>query len=171
MPEMHSPPTSAGTMLSGWPSTVVAMFKISCSDNGLPMCLLAPQRPANVAAALEPRPRAKGMRLTALILSVPGHLRAASNTRNAARTTRFDSSRGKTSNPSPSISTVRVSDRLELVQAPPLISIVTSLYSGRATPSTSNPGPRLALVAGILRWTRFINFVTRSYAGNPSWIR
>src|SRR3989449_8014456 len=52
--------------------------------------------------------------------------------------------RGSRAAPSPSIATLTpsASDR------------TTSLWSAHARPSASNPGPRLADVAGTLTWTR-----------------
>src|SRR2546429_525698 len=52
--------------------------------------------------------------------------------------------RGSRAAPSPSIATV----------TPSASDATTSLWSAHARPSASNPGPRLADVAGTLTWTR-----------------
>src|SRR3989442_13777957 len=52
--------------------------------------------------------------------------------------------RGSRAAPSPSIATL----------TPSASDATTSLWSAHARPSASNPGPRLADVAGTLTWTR-----------------
>ena len=57
---MQRPPRREGTTLSGWPSMSIASSSNFSLLKGSPIRALAPIRPATIAVALLPRPRAGG---------------------------------------------------------------------------------------------------------------
>ena len=90
-----------------------------------------------MAAALEPRPRPSGMRLTQVIRAFIGAFHASSPSAQA-RAMRFVWSVGSPPAPSPAIRTSQRSAG----------SKVASFSSESASPNASNPGPMLDVVAG-----------------------
>ena len=73
-----SPPHSAAATLSGWPSARAASASNASRDSGPPSSALPATSPPTQAAALEPRPRAGGMRLTQAS-ATPLNVRAAAS--------------------------------------------------------------------------------------------
>src|SRR5918994_2800244 len=133
-----SPPKDAAAALSGCPSSAAAMPNVVWASLRYPRSARASATPATAAAALEPRPLARGIRLTpwrrwAGIESSP--FDAANR---MARLTKSVPSVGSSSAPSPSQTTPRSAS----------VSITTSLHRSSARPKQSNPGPRFADVAG-----------------------
>ena len=140
------PPCTQGATLSGWPSNDTARVSSSSSvRRRVPRRCAPAQRPATAAAAEEPRPRAKGMRLSERKSRRPGRRRG--RTCRAAWTSRLLSPRGSVPAPSPAISTTAG-------PRPSISSRVSSLRRSRARPRQSNPGPRLLVEAGTETLTR-----------------
>ena len=96
------------------------------------------------AAALEPRPRAVGIRLTHVSETPSNGRPAASKARRTPRATTLSGPGGSEPAPSPSTRT----------DTPSASAASTSLCRPRASPSASKPGPRFADVAGTRTWTR-----------------
>src|SRR4029077_2102049 len=134
-----TPPRSAAATLSGCPSSTAASGSGSASR---PHQARPAATPAAIVAALEPSPRASGMRFRIANASPAGSAPAAAN----ARTNRLDSSAGRPSAPSPSTATATPS--------PPGADTTTSFRSSSATARQSNPGPRLADDAGAVTVSR-----------------
>src|SRR5439155_18340897 len=113
-------------------------------DRGAPRSALPATRPPTQAAALEPSPRAVGMRFTHASVQPLNTRPAASWASFTPRATTFPASRARRSAPSPWIFTVTSSPS----------SAQTSLCRVNASPSASKPGPRFAEVAGTRPGTR-----------------
>ena len=138
-----APPSTAGAALSGWPSICVARSSTTSSDSasGSAISPRAATMPATTAAADEPSPRPCGIRLW--------HTRCRPGLRRADEVERGPQ---------------RADHQVPLVvghlagtlardldarrPASRAARTSSSSCSPRARPSASNPGPRLALVAG-----------------------
>ena len=94
--------------------------------------------PPTMAADDEPRPRLCGIRLVQARCSPGGETSIAAKVASIERTTRWRSSSGTSPAPSPATCT----------SSPSATSATRVSASSRAIPRQSNPGPRLALVAG-----------------------
>eukprot|EP00732_Lithocolla_globosa_P004749 Lithocolla_globosa_v1_NODE_4524_length_1417_cov_15.572687.p2 type:complete len:153 gc:universal NODE_4524_length_1417_cov_15.572687:648-1106(+) len=94
--------------------------------------------PETMAAELDPKPRAKGMRLIRVYLRAGTGFCAFSKAFCKPTQTRLVASRGSSSSPSPVISKENDS----------ATSTVSSFQMSSAIPIESNPGPMLAVVAG-----------------------
>ncbi len=92
-----------------------------------------------MAAEEEPRPRPCGMRLAQTISRPRGWPPSRSNAVRSERTSRWLSSRGSVSPPSPAMS---------MCSPESATRTTTSSYRPSERPRASKPGPRLALVAG-----------------------
>src|SRR6185437_5001409 len=134
-----TPPSSAAATLSGWPSSAAASGSGSASR---PAQACPAATPAAIVAALEPSPRASGMRFRIANESPAGSAPAAAK----ARTNRLAPAVATPSAPSPSTRTSPAS--------PPATDTTTSLRSSSATARQSNPGPRLADEAGAVTLSR-----------------
>jgi hypothetical protein len=138
------PPSQQATALSGWPSRSTLSCTCEAKSRGSPKSRLAAAIPATRAAALLPNPRSKGIRLVhrKAKATPPAPARLAKAC--AAWYTALPSSHGSTPSPSPRTSTRGSSDRVAS----------TSFRKPRARARQSNPGPRLAEVAGTVTRTR-----------------
>ncbi len=137
--ESVRPPKSAEATLSGCPSIRTASRKSSSAEKRSRSQWFASVSPATMAAALEPRPRARGMRERIVSATVgTGRCATRNRWRNAPRTlSRFGST--ARSEPSP---------RRRIENPWGMRSAVTVMGSRRASPRQSNPGPRLDVDAG-----------------------
>src|SRR5207245_23200 len=105
-----------------------------------------------IAAAELPRPPATGIALSSAMRDTNRFVAAPRRTRCAARRARLRPVRGRRSRPSPRTTTAGSTGR-------GTTSSVTVLCRSSARPRQSNPGPRLALVAGTRAMARLISFV------------
>ena len=139
---MHRPPRRDGTTLSGCPSISMASSSSFSLLKGSPTRALAPIRPATMAVALLPRPRAGGTARRTRASSATGSIPAAFQTRWAALYTKLS---GPPRRWLPSEPSMMSSKRSPL---PSIRCIAKRLFRSRAAPRQSNPGPRFAVVAG-----------------------
>ena len=139
---MQRPPSREGTTLSGWPSMSIASSSNFSRLRGSPIRALAPIRPATIAVALLPRPRAGGTPRRTRASIAMGCTPASFQTRWAARYTRLS---GPPRRWEPSLPSMIRSKRS---WSPSMLRNSKRLFSSSAAPRQSNPGPRLAVVAG-----------------------
>ena len=138
-----NPPSTDAATLSGCPSIVAAISSNSLGLKSWEHISFAATNPPDMAAALLPNPLAKGISLWQRIRT-GGISRSASLKRKAiAWWTRLSSPVPSSPAPSPLISTT---DPLLSMDGPEVTSI--RFHRSRAIPRQSNPGPRLAVVAG-----------------------
>ena len=138
----QSPPSNEGTTLSGWPSMSMASSSSFSLPSASPARALAPINPATMAVALLPIPRAGGTASCTRASKAIGCIPTSRHTRWAARYTRLS---GPPRRWEPSLLSMISSKR----SAPPSSTLSWNwLFRSSAAPRQSNPGPRLAVVAG-----------------------
>ena len=142
------PPSKAGATLSGWlpASTSTANAKSSSLDTAKSRARsnsLAATRPPTTAVALLPRPHPGGISMIIRIRSAGNCACFRSKSKAKARKNRLS---GPVERLAPSAPSTSIEGRRG---SSPLSSMTKRLYSRRANPRLSNPGPRLADVAGV----------------------
>src|SRR5213596_604421 len=132
-----APPNTAGATLSGWPSSSLQSSTSPAASSARSSSAAAAAAPATVAAAEEPSPRATGMSESAASARPPGTSRPAR--RQAAAKPRYSRSA------SGAVSRARsVPPRSITTGFPPRVAwAVTRSQRPTATPTQSNPAPRL----------------------------
>src|SRR6266568_6534868 len=132
-----APPNTAGATLSGWPSSSLQSSTSPAASSARSSSAAAAAAPATVAAAEEPSPRATGMSESATSPRPPGTSRPAR--RQAAAKPRYSRSA------SGAVSRARsVPPRSITTGFPPRVAwAVTRSQRPTATPTQSNPAPRL----------------------------
>src|SRR5947209_8075777 len=132
-----APPNTAGATLSGWPSSSLQSSTSPAASSARSSSAAAAAAPATVAAAEEPSPRATGMSESAASARPAGTSRPAR--RQAAAKPRYSRSA------SGAVSRARsVPPRSITTGFPPRVAwAVTRSQRPTATPTQSNPAPRL----------------------------
>src|SRR5881296_3073523 len=137
-----APPNTAGATLSAWPSSSLQSSTSPAASSGRSSSAAAAAAPATVAAAEEPSPRAMGMSDSATSARPAGTSRPAR--RQAAAKPRYSRSA------SGAVSRARsVPPRSITTGFPPRVAwAVTRSQRPTATPTQSNPAPRLDVEPG-----------------------
>src|SRR5439155_1480440 len=128
----------------GWPSARAASASSASRSSGEPRSAFPAAKPPTHAAALEPSPRASGTRFTHSSRTPRKGRPAVSYASLTPRTTMLSASFASSVAPSPR----------RLTSTRSASSATTSLWRASASPRASNPGPRLADVAGTRMWMR-----------------
>ena len=144
-----APPCTAGATLSGCPSSSAPRAMRSSRSSSSPRRAVAAAAPATVAAAEDPSPRATGTSESATSERPAGTARPALAQAAAKPRVRRSASGGMSRAPS-----VPWRSRVVFAPEPPPVVAVTRSHRSTATPTQSNPAPRLDVDPGTRTVTR-----------------
>ena len=143
--QMARPPSNAAAALSRCPSMAAARSSTASSSHGAWWSAVATRTPASAAAALDPMPRPIGIRFTHAKCTPVAGTPSSAHDFAYATVTRLCAG---------SCSAAGASRPASTLIGPGRCSARMSFCSWRASARMSNPGPRLATLAGTATRTR-----------------